>query len=221
MAWQIQRIQQSRLIDRVIIATTDLPEDDAIVALADSLGAYAFRGSSEDVLGRVVATLQAFDVDVHVEFCGDNALNDPLLIDSVIGLFLKIRDECDYLTTARKTTYPPGSNVTVYPADVLIESEALWDGERSREHVGPHIYQRPDRFRIVNLEAPPSLHYPDMHFEVDTREDYDVICSIYEHFVPENAFFSLSQAIEFAKRSGVCEANRDVHRRWREFREDY
>jgi spore coat polysaccharide biosynthesis protein SpsF len=220
LAWQIRRIQASRLIDRVIVATTGNPQDDPIEELARSLGALCFRGSEEDVLGRVVSALRRFDVDIHVEFCGDNAMSDPLLIDSVVGLFLKIRDTCDYLTTARKTTFPPGSNVTVYPASTLLEAEALWDGVRLREHVGTHIYQRPDRFRIVNLEAPPSLRHPEMYFEVDTWEDYEVICRVYDHFVPHDPLFSLSQAVEYAKESGICEANRNVPRRWRKYRED-
>ncbi len=220
LEWQVRRLQQSRLIDRIIVATTDRPEDDAIVTLAESLGACAFRGSEDDVLGRVAGALRAFDVDVHVECHGDNAACDAMLFDSIIGLYLKVRDSFDYVTTARKTTFPPGSNVTVYAASVLLRAEAEWDGVRLREHVGTHIYQRPDLFRVLNVEAPDALRFPHMHFEVDTEEDYAVICRLYEHFVPDNPLFTLTEAIAFAQATGVTEANRGVQRRWRTYRED-
>lgn len=215
-----ERIGQSRLIDRVIIATSDSPQDDPIAELATALGAPCFRGSENDVLGRVAGALRAFDVEIHVEFQGDNALPDPLLIDSVVGYFLKNRDVADYVTTALRTTYPPGSEVSVYAAATLYEAEAKAEPQRPREYVGPHIYQRPDLFRIVNLDAPVCHRYPDLHFEVDTREDYEVICRLYEHFLPENPGFGLSDAIGLALKTGLCELNRGVQRRWREYRQD-
>jgi spore coat polysaccharide biosynthesis protein SpsF len=220
LAHQIERIRQSRLIDRVIVATTDSAQDDPIVEVARSRGVPVFRGSEDDVLGRVANALREFDVDVHVEFQGDNALPDSLLIDSVIGFFLKYRNQWDYVTTALRTTYPPGSEVSVYTAATLLKAEAEAELHRPREHVGPHIYQRPDLFCICNLEAPPWLNYPDLHFEVDTQEDYEVVCRLYEHFLPANPGFSLSQAIDFALGSGICEKNRDVPRRWRAMRND-
>lgn len=216
----VERIRQSRLIDRVVLATTDATGDDELASLAARLGIDCFRGSEDDVLGRVAGALKAFDMDVHVEFQGDNALPDPLLIDAMVGLFLKRRDEVDYLTNALTTTFPPGSEVAVYAARTLLAAERECEPGRPREHVGPHIYQRPQRFRILNIEAPPALHAPDFHFEVDTAEDYDVVCRLYEHFLPGNPGFSLAQAIDHAHASGICDLNKDVPRRWAAFRKD-
>lgn len=216
----IERIRQSRLIDRVIVATSTAPQDDAVAASASSAGAFCFRGSEEDVLGRVLGALDAFSVEVHVEFQGDNALPDGLLIDSVIGYFLKYRDDCDYVTTGLRTTFPAGTELSVYAADTLRRARAHAGPDQSREHVGPNIYQRPDLFRCRNIEAPPWWHEPDMHFEVDTQEDYEVVCQLYEYFLPAQPGFSLAEAIAFARASGICAANQHVPRRWRAFRAD-
>lgn len=216
----VERVRRSRLIDRVIIATSSSEQDNAIAELAERLGCPCFRGSEDDVLGRVVGALKAFDIDIHVEFQGDNALPDPLLIDSVIGYYLKHRDHYDYITTALRTTYPPGSEVTVYAAGTLIRAEAEWEPDRSREHVGPHIYQRPKRFRCCNLEAPSGYHYPDIHLEVDTIEDYQVVNRLYEHFLPGTPEFTLAEAISYALQSGIWRNNADVPRRWRTYRSD-
>ena len=219
MELQIERIRQSRLIDRVIIATTDKPQDDPIADLAVKLGCPCFRGSEEDVLGRVVGALEIYQVDIHVEFQGDNPIPDPLLVDSIIGYYLKNEAIFDYVTNGLKTTYPPGLEVSVYPAQVLIDAEARAGGSVLREHVGLHIYQSPERYRIQNLEAPRWLARPDFHFEVDTEEDFDLITAVFEHFYETNPGFSLSQVIEFAEqRPDLTERNRGVERRWRKLR---
>lgn len=218
---QVERIRQSRLIDRIIIATTDNPENDAIAELARQLDCQCFRGSEEDVLGRVVGALIAYDVDIHVEFQGDNPMPDAVLVDSIIGYYLKYADNFDYVTNALKTTYPPGAEVSVYPASVLIDAEKYVGQTKLREHVGYHIYQHPERYRICNLEAPDWLRRPDLHLEVDTAEDFELLSTIFECFYEINKGFSLSQVIEFTDANpGLIERNRSVERRWKQFRQD-
>ncbi len=218
---QIERIRQSRLIDRIIVATTDRHQDDAIEELARRLGCLCFRGSEDDVLGRVVGALVAHEVDIHVEFQGDNPMPDALLVDSIIGCYLKHADTYDYVTNALKTTYPPGAEVSVYPAVVLIDAESRAGSSPLREHVGLHIYQHPERYRIRNLEAPAWHCRPDLHLEVDTDEDFDLVSAVFGHFYPANPGFSLAQVIEFVENnSELAERNRSIERRWKRFRQD-
>jgi spore coat polysaccharide biosynthesis protein SpsF len=221
LALQIERIQQSRLIDEIIVATTTEPGDDAIVALARDLGVAVFRGSEHDVVSRVAGALKAFAVDLHVEFMGDNPMPDALLVDAIIGYYLKHADKYDYVSNALTTTYPPGAEVFVYPAAVLYDAESKITEAALREHVGIHIYRYPERYRLCNLEAPPWHRYPDMHLEVDTPEDFAVISAIFEHFSPHNPGFSLSQVIEFMTANpNLLNANKEVERRWKTFRQD-
>jgi spore coat polysaccharide biosynthesis protein SpsF len=217
---QVERIRRSWLIDRVIIATTELAADDAIEELADDIGVLCFRGSVDDVLGRVTSALRTFDVDLHVEFQGDSPLPDSFLIDAMIGCYLKHAGDVDYVTNALKTTFPPGQEVSVYRAATLFEAEKLVDDDSLREHVGIHIYQRPDRFRLHNVEAPAGLRAPDLYLEVDTAADLDVIRRIYEHFYPRDPEFGLRDILEFAVESGLGELNRNEPRRWKKYRQD-
>jgi spore coat polysaccharide biosynthesis protein SpsF len=220
LALIVERIQQSRLIDDIVIATPASAENDAIEQLTRDLGVHCFRGSEEDVLGRVAGALRAFHAELHAEFQGDNLLPDALLIDSTIGYYLKHADEYDYVTNALKTTYPPGVEVTVYPARLLLEIDERATDPGLREHVGPHFYQHPERYRICNLEAPPWLYRPDLHLEIDTQEDFEVVRQVYEHFYPSNPGFSIAEVIAFADRTGIGEHNKNVERRWRAFRHE-
>ena len=221
LALLVERIRQSILIDEIIIATTKGPQDDAIEDLARKIGVSCYRGSENDVILRIVETLKAYDVDINVEFMADNPIPDPFLVDSVIGFYLKNSDKYDYVTNALKTTYPPGAEVFVYPSKILYDAEKKVTDPALREHVGIHIYQHPERYRIFNLEAPPWFYYPDIHLEVDTQEDFDVIKAIYEHFYKDNPGFSLLQVIDFLKANpDLATHNINVERRWKVYRQD-
>ena len=221
LALQIERIQRSLLVDKIVVATSDRVEDDAIEHLTDDLGVACFRGSEEDVLGRVLGALKAFSIDLHVEFMGDNPIPDPLLIDSIIGYYLKHAAECDYVTNALTTTYPPGAEVFVYKTETLDDAESRATDPSLREHVGLHIYQHPERYRICNLEAPPWFHYPDIHLEVDTQEDFEVVTAVYENLYPQNPGFGLGEVLSFMKaHPELIDLNFQVERRWKSFRQD-
>ena len=221
LALQVERIKRCILIDEIIIATSVEEIDDPIEELASDLGVGCFRGSEQDVLSRVVGALKAFQVDVNVEFMGDNPIPDPMLVDSVVGYYLKNADRYDYVSNALRTTYPPGAEVYVYPAKVLYDAETKVTDPTIREDVGRSIDQYPERYRLCNLEAPPWFNYPRMHFEVDTPEDFEVVSAIYEHFYSDNPGFGLAQVIEFMNaHPELASLNIGVERRWKRYRQD-
>jgi spore coat polysaccharide biosynthesis protein SpsF len=124
LALQIERLQQCRLIDEIILATSVAKQDDVLADLVGRLGIGCFRGSEEDVVSRVVGALRAFQVDIHVEFMGDNPLPDPLLVDAIIGYYLKHQNDYDYVTNSLKTTYPPGAEVSFTPRQSCMTPKA-------------------------------------------------------------------------------------------------
>jgi spore coat polysaccharide biosynthesis protein SpsF len=219
--YQIERIRRSNIINRVVIATTTNPQDDAIVALAQRLGCECFRGSEDDVIGRVLGSLRQFEIEVNAEFQGDNSIPDPQIIDRVLGYYLDHCDEFDYVTNSLKTTYPPGLEVSVYRRSVLADAEARIVEPLLREHVGIHIYQHPELYRVKNLEAPPELVRPNLHLEVDTQEDLELVSAIYEHFMPTNPEFSLADVIAFTDANPhLTQRNENVERRWKQYRNE-
>ena len=218
---QIERISRSLLIDEVIVATTDGPTDDAIVQVAEEAGAAVFRGDEEDVLGRVVGALKAFDVALHVECFGDSPLMDPTILDVVIGFYLKHQDQYDLVATGMKTTFPPGLDVTVYPSSVLFDVDDLVVSPEDREYVGINIKRRPDDFRLFTVEAPQHFRYPEYYLEVDTPQDLELIRKIYASLYPGNSSFLLPDVVSFLKaHPDLAASNRDVKRKWKAFRQE-
>ena len=50
--WSVLRIMQSKKINKIVLATTNLKKDDLLVKVAKKYKISIFRGSEKDVLGR-------------------------------------------------------------------------------------------------------------------------------------------------------------------------
>ena len=87
--WQFERLSLSRLVDEVVVATSDKKNDDPIVKWCRKNKIKFYRGSESDVLERVSEAIKKFNAYIHVECFGDSPLVDPKIIDEYVGFFIK------------------------------------------------------------------------------------------------------------------------------------
>ena len=223
LQWQIERLRRCRLIDDIVIATTTSQVDDEIENFCKEQHVECFRGSENDVLQRITDLITEYQAEIHVECFGDSPLIDPQIVDEYIGFLLKNIDEIDLVTNTLKTTYPPGSEVTVYKGATLSKANMLVDaGDPLREHVSLNIKSRPHLFSNVNIEAPTHLHYPDLYIELDTKEDLLVMQFIFEEMTKtEHQNFTLAEIITLMRNNPeMANINNKVTRRWKQFVSD-
>lgn len=190
----IERLRRVSWIDEVLIATSSDPSCQPIEALARRLQTGCFRGSEEDVLGRVLGAAQSADADLIVETTGDCPLIDPQVVARVIEAFKS--HPVDYCSNTLERTFPRGMDVQVFPVSVLEETARLTNNPVDREHVSLYIYEHPERFRLLNVESglPPEM--AQVRLTVDTFEDLDLVRSIYEALYPVKPAFSLQDILE-------------------------
>lgn len=183
----IERARQAKRLAEVVIATTILPQDDRIVALAQSLGVPVVRGSENDCLDRYYQTMRQFEADVVVRATGDNTFVDGGLIDWGIGEFFAAHaDHADTWTD----TLPLGLRVEVIRAEALAKAWREDDNPAWREHVTPYIINHPEKFRLLKLGVPPVVgadapddaNFGSLRWSVDTAEDYAMTTRTFEHF---------------------------------------
>ena len=211
----IDRLRRAERLDRIIVATTTTAEDDAIENVCRQLGAGCFRGSVDDVLGRVAAALEAFGIDVHVEIHGDGPLADWRLVDRAVALYQA--GSFDLVTNALRTTYPPGLELWVYAATLCHRLARERSEPRYRDSPVLYLVQHPEMFAIQNLEAPPELYAPDTYLEVDEATDFEVISAIIGRLYPSNPAFEPEDVLALLRREpDLAERNRYVIRRWKE-----
>ncbi|MER2171523.1 MAG: NTP transferase domain-containing protein, partial [Psychrobacillus psychrodurans] len=84
LAYQLERVGQSKCIDKIVIATTIDQKDEPIVEFCEQYGVDYYRGSENDVLARYYEAAQRFDGDIIVRLTSDCPIIDPVVIDETI-----------------------------------------------------------------------------------------------------------------------------------------
>ena len=214
----INRLRQTSGIDEISVATSILKENDVIENFCKSEKLFCYRGSEEDVLTRTLESLKAHDADVGVIVYGDNPLVDPVVVDEVID-FYKVNREYDWVGNDLLTTFPAGMEVEVFNVGALLDSSNRETDPSIREHGTLHIRQNPNTYSLWNIEAEGVRRRPDLHLGVDVGEDLEVVRMIMKHF-SNGAVFRLEDIIEYLDRNPQLPLrNRNVHRRWRKYRQ--
>jgi len=195
----IERLRNSRFIDDICVATTQKSEDDCISEYASRAGAKVFRGSSEDVLGRVCGAAESCKADIIVEVTGDMAVVDWNEIDRGIEHYLSEKG-WDIVTNVRFPGYPLGVDVQVYSMELLNEVSRKTNAQDDREHVTLFLYKNPEKYRAFHLNPNPEHYDPSLRLMVDYKEDLVFITKIYENLYQPNPKFALTDIIRLLKR---------------------
>jgi spore coat polysaccharide biosynthesis protein SpsF len=212
LARMIERIQRSRMVDSVVVATSTSSADDAVEEAATRAGADAFRGSEEDVLARVVGAAQTHHADVIVETTGDCPLHDPAIVDKVIADYLL--GGADFVGNIHPYTTPRGTDVRVFSTEALAEIERTSRDPADREHVSLHFWEHPDKYRLRNVETDLPAAAASYRLTVDTQADFDLVTAIYGELYPENSRFTITDVIQLLdSRPDLAALNADVQQK--------
>jgi spore coat polysaccharide biosynthesis protein SpsF len=172
LEWVLHRVRSARRLDAVVLATSDLPRDLPLVALAASLGVAAFAGSETDVLGRFAAAAALHRADIVVRVCADNPFVDGAEIDRLLEFFDHAGADyaCNHLDRLG-SGYADGFGAEVLGAPLLDRLAATCTDPRHREHVTLALWDDPAAHRLAAVPAPAALAFPDLRFDVDRPED--------------------------------------------------
>lgn len=171
LQFQLNQLTFSKLIDKIIIATTVLESDNVIVDFCNKNNIEFFRGESKDVLDRYYQCAKKNNFPIIVRITSDNPLIDPKIVDNVIELFLN--SNCDYMSTEYPKTYPLGFAVEVFNFKSLEEAwtKAILPSER--EHVTPFLYKNKNKFKHCNHSYKKNVSH--IRCTVDTDFDFQLI----------------------------------------------
>lgn len=191
----INRLKAVPSIDEIILATTSNKTDDLLEQLAFDEKISCFRGSENDVMGRVLDAAKYFHGDIIVETTGDCPIIDPNLIEQGINTFMI--NNVDYLSNCHIRSYPDGMDYEIFTLTSLAKSALLTNDSSDREHVSLHIRNNPKIFKHLYLYAPTNLYDPSLGLTLDEMEDYILIKNIIENFGESNNLFSLSDVLNY------------------------
>jgi len=185
----INQLKHSKLLGKIIIATTNLEEDDVIVDFAKKNEIEYFRGKSTDVLDRYYKCAEKFSLTNILRITSDDPLVDPTIIDELIRNYQET--DCDLasietsvennINNAKSKNlsgypYPIGLNAQIFSFSAL---ERTWKNAKlpsEREHVSPYMMKNSDIFRQFHLRNP--IKIPPLRLTIDKEEDLELCRNI-------------------------------------------
>ena len=194
LAHMVERLKRVSSLNGIVIATTINATDNPVAELAKALGVGCFRGSEEDVLGRVLRAAQSYEIDLIVETTGDCPLIDPEIVELCIQGYLQ--SEVDYVSNVLNRTYPIGMDTQVFATDTLEDVSRRTAHPDDREHVSLYIYRHPEIYSLKNICAPPELTQPELRLTLDTALDFERLRFIFEELYPSDPCFSLEKILK-------------------------
>jgi spore coat polysaccharide biosynthesis protein SpsF (cytidylyltransferase family) len=189
-------LKHSKMIEKIVIATTDLQEDDVVDSFSKKLEIDCFRGSSKNVLERFYKCAKKYNANLIIRLTADNPLINPKIIDDLINLCINYH--CDYVSNCLHPTYPYGySTCEIFTFSTLSKLYETQKDHNSIEHVTSFIRENPNLFNIRELKAPENLSRPNWRLSVDTIEDYTKMQKIFSSLYRENSFIDYPSLVQF------------------------
>ncbi len=181
----VNRVKRSRMIDKIVIATTTKKEDDKIEKLCGEMNISCFRGSELDLLDRYYqCSLKFPQYENIVRITSDSPLVDTAVSDEVIRYFFD--NKLDYASNVfRKETYPDGMDTEIFKKSVLHEAAKKAELPSEREHATQYIIKRA-KFKRGGVYAP--RDWSHFRMTVDHLEDFEVIEFLIKNSKPNDGY---------------------------------
>jgi spore coat polysaccharide biosynthesis protein SpsF len=193
----LKRIQQSKLISKLKVATTVEPDADRIVTICDKIGIEVYKGSVQNVLDRFYQTALPEKPDLVVRLTSDCPLIDPIEIDYVIrNAMIK---NLDYVSNTLKPTFPDGIDIEVFKFSALEKAMEEAKLISELEHVTPYIWKN-STYMGGNVFTSDCIMYKEdysgVRLTVDTIEDFFVIEQLIEILGADKPWLDYVKALQ-------------------------
>ena len=191
----IQRVKKSKLIDDIVVATTNHQSDDILVNFLKKKKINYYRGSQNNVLSRIVRAAKKYNPDLLVQLTGDNPLVDSEIIDYITSYFKKNYLKFDYITNngfsnLSNREIPLGLDVSVIKFSSLIKILDLANQKDTKEHPSLYFYRDgKKKFNILNIKMKKKWINKSLRLTMDTEEDLKFIKKLFEKLYNKKGLF--------------------------------
>ena len=212
---QIKRLKESKMINKIVVATSVDPSDDLLADLLKSKEIPYYRGSLHNVLERFMDVIQIEKPNVVVRLTADCPLTDPNIIDLVISRHLA--SGSDYTSNTINPTFPDGLDVECVSPSALVDLLEGSPTEVECEHVTYGLYSRPGFCVMESVEQ--DTDHSNLRWTVDIPGDLDFVRSVYAAFAPDYYSFRQEDLLklaslkpEFIRTEGILKRNAGLNK---------
>lgn len=187
----IDRAKHLKNASQIILCTSDHEEDQILTEIATKKGIPFIAGDQINIINRFLQAAEAFNSDIGVRITGDNCLFSVDFVDYSIEQH--ILKSADYTTTK---DLAGGSKGDVFSINALRQLSTMLQDDRASEYLS-WLLQREDLFKVLWLEADPSLKRPQYRLHCDTIADLEFIKSIYSKFYVKDNIINYNEVIKY------------------------
>lgn len=204
---QLGRVAHAKRIDAIVVATSVLEEDDAVANVASQAGIQVYRGSINDVLGRVQGAGKMANAQHIVRLTADCPMSDPQIIDEVVALHMNHSN--DLTANVVERTYPDGLDVEVCAMSALAHAAKHATSDADREHVTTYMYRARKNFQIGSVRYERDLS--KLRWTVDFPEDLAFARDVFAEFPQREDRFSMHDVLELLERKPELSEKNAMH----------
>jgi len=175
LGWILDRLEQ--LPYKVVVATTENPQDDVVIKFCDNRSTFSFRGHEQNVLDRYLGCARKFHFTNIIRLTADNPFPD---VEEILALE-KLHLSGNYDYTHSFNQLPIGVAAEIFTIKSLETSRNEGVESHHQEHVNEFILENPTRFCTASLDTPKNKWRPDLRLTIDTKEDYEFISECVSH----------------------------------------
>ena len=182
----IDRLNNIKNRDKIIIATANTPDCDIIYNFCKNHNILCYRGSEEDVYSRFFEASQKYNIEHICRITSDNPLLDYEFIDTLIDLYKK--NDFDYIYSL---TGPIGvDSVSIYNVKKLHAHINSFN-DSDHEHVTQYITRNPNLLKIYEYKDLRFINSPLFDFKLrllyirltlDNEKDLNLLINIFKYF---------------------------------------
>jgi spore coat polysaccharide biosynthesis protein SpsF len=193
-----KRIKRSKLINRIIIATTIKKEDDIICDICERNNWLYFRGSENNVLERFYECSKKFNVKNIIRITSDCPLIDYNFVDEMITEFYSKNYKFYEVFYEGNHGFPDGFNPQIFTFETLEEAFLKSTTSLEKEHVAPYMIKNflTHEFKIkIDKNKYNNINFNRLHLSLDTKQDLINLRNIINYFVDD--LFSLDDILKY------------------------
>lgn len=162
---------------KIIIATTDRPEDDDIEELAEDINVVIYRGNFDDVLSRLLGAAHFLHTDNFVRIYGNYPLVDIEQVRELV--YDHLNGEYDYSYNEHRDGVLWGTGCDVFRVDFLEKLNIILNDPYQRELVSFYLQQNSDKYKVLKKEI--MQKHPSYKLCFETKKDQKLIQEVVNH----------------------------------------
>ena len=163
----IRRLNKSKKISKIIVATTSDPTDDLLCKYLINKKINFFRGSTKNVLERYYKCAIKFKLKDIIRLTCDCPLIDIKILEEVLLKYES--DNLEYACNTLPPTFPDGLDVEVFNFNTLKKTFNNTKKKYDLEHVTPYMRTK-KRFKVGNVFS--EKNYSSLRWTLDEFDDY-------------------------------------------------